>query len=93
MIPLNVGEVYNQSKFEEGIKKINELKEFYPIDFDRNVDMRVPQYGEGIVTGGLIIGKNPKLKYKDENILKETPSLDLIISTRKLTEDERKNYK
>ncbi len=93
LIPLNVGEVYNQSKFEEGIKKINELKEFYPIDYQTDVEMLVPRYREGMVMGGLIIGETPRLKYKDENISKEIPGLDLIISTRKLTEDERKNYK
>lgn len=89
IISLNVGEVYNQSKFEEGIKKINELKDFKPIDYQRDVEMRVPQ----IISGGLIIGENPKLKYRDENIPKETPSLDLLILTRKLTEDERTYYK
>ena len=31
---LQEGETYNQSKIEEGFKKINELREFYPIDLD-----------------------------------------------------------
>jgi hypothetical protein len=93
MIPLNVGEIYNQSKFEEGINKINELKEFKPIDYQADVEMRVPQYREGIFMGGLIIGGTSKLNYREENIFKEIPSLNLIISTRKLTDDEREYYK
>lgn len=31
---LEDGEIYNQSKIEDGLKKLNELREFYPIDYD-----------------------------------------------------------
>jgi outer membrane protein insertion porin family len=34
LISLADGEVYNQTKIEEGIKKINETKEFYPIEYN-----------------------------------------------------------
>lgn len=44
LFSLRDGEVYNQSKLEEGIKKINETKEFYFVDQDRDVEVRT---GEG----------------------------------------------
>ena len=37
---LKQGDVFNQSEFEKGIKKIEDTKEFYSIDIDKEVDMR-----------------------------------------------------
>lgn len=36
LIGLNDGEIYNQSRIEEGIKKINEMKKFYPFELQSN---------------------------------------------------------
>lgn len=41
--PLKKGEVFNQSKIVEGIKKLNETEKFYPIDSQRNVELRVSE--------------------------------------------------
>ncbi len=40
---LKEGETYNQSKFKDEIKKINETKEFYFIDGDQDVDLRTDE--------------------------------------------------
>lgn len=40
ILSIKKGEVYNQSKLEEGIKKINGLKEFVPIDKDQDIETR-----------------------------------------------------
>ena len=40
---LRDGEIFNQSKFEEGIKKINEMKEFDFVDKDVDVEIRTDE--------------------------------------------------
>lgn len=40
LFSLKEGEIYNQSKIEEGIKKMNETKQFYIADKDRDVEIR-----------------------------------------------------
>lgn len=40
---LKEGETYNQSKFKDEIKKINETKEFYPIDDEQDVELRTDE--------------------------------------------------
>jgi outer membrane protein assembly factor BamA len=37
------GEIYNQAKLEQGIKRINDLKEFSFIDKDKDVEMRTDE--------------------------------------------------
>ncbi len=43
LFSLKDGEVYNQSEFEKGIKKIDETKEFYEIDIDTDVDLQTDE--------------------------------------------------
>ncbi len=38
--PIKEGEIYNQSKFKDEIEKINEKKEFYFVDDERDVELR-----------------------------------------------------
>ncbi len=38
MFTLKEGEIYNRSKLEESVEKINKLKAFDPIDFDRDIE-------------------------------------------------------
>lgn len=43
ILSLKEGEIYNQSKFEDGMKKINETKEYYFIDNNRDTDWRIDE--------------------------------------------------
>jgi outer membrane protein insertion porin family len=40
---INDGEIYNQTKFEDGIRKIGELKEFAATNLDRDVETRADE--------------------------------------------------
>lgn len=40
---INDGEIYNRTKFEDGIRKIDELKEFAAVNADRDVETRVDE--------------------------------------------------
>lgn len=40
---LKDGKTFNQSELEKGIKKINEMKEFYPIDVESDVDRQTDE--------------------------------------------------
>lgn len=42
-ISLKDKEVFNQSEIEKSIKKIDDTKEFYPINFDNDVEIRVDE--------------------------------------------------
>ncbi len=45
---LEVGEIYNQGKVKEGIKKINDLKEFYFVDDEQHVEIRTDEENPNI---------------------------------------------
>ena len=86
LISLKDGEIYNQSRIEEGIKKINETKKFYPLDLDGS-DVEIwtavePEDRER-VEGSLLLRR----KEVDENSTRQSdPSgeVNLIIKLRKL---------
>ena len=79
------GEIYNQSKFEDGIRKINDLNEFYPIDIASDVELRTDREIEleiiKIKDGVILRGRNEA----DETKIKQNPSsVSLIIKVQKL---------
>lgn len=43
LISLNDGEIFNQSQLEDDVKKIDETKSFYPIDIDKDVDVKTDE--------------------------------------------------
>ncbi|HMS39031.1 MAG TPA: POTRA domain-containing protein, partial [Pyrinomonadaceae bacterium] len=51
------GEIYNQSKIEEGLNKINELRAFQPIDFDTDVSIRSKREEEQKSENSIIVEK------------------------------------
>lgn len=48
LFSLKDGDIYSQSQMEEGIKKINETKEFYFVDKDQDVELRTDEEGNDI---------------------------------------------
>lgn len=48
LLGVSEGEIYNQTKFEDGIGKINDLKEFYSINTDLDVEVRIAEQGEHV---------------------------------------------
>jgi outer membrane protein insertion porin family len=48
ILALRKGDVFNQSKFEDGIKKINDMKEFYFIDKEQDVEISINEDGGDI---------------------------------------------
>lgn len=43
ILGLSEGEIFNQSKFEKGIKRINDTKEFVFVDKDKDVEIRMDE--------------------------------------------------
>lgn len=99
LLDIEEGEIYNHSKLEEGIKKINELIEFAPIDMDQHVESRTTRFNDGILAiaddGTAIIQSETTIQKRKLEIeqMNLAPRIKLIIRTRKLNEDEREYYR
>ncbi|CAN5795205.1 hypothetical protein BH20ACI4_BH20ACI4_10990 [soil metagenome] len=88
--PLKEIDIFNRTKLEEGIKKLNESKKFYPIDADKDVQIRKRERSPKTE---LIIGsKESRLIIKpntnDWNIItsEDSPEIELIIRVIKIEE-------
>lgn len=79
LIPLDDGEVYDQSKIEEGIKQINETKTFYPIVYDSPAVEVYASIEEDIER----IEGSSLLRRKDENEIKNEGDISLVIKLKK----------
>jgi outer membrane protein assembly factor BamA len=85
LISLKDGEIYNQSRIEEGIKKINETKKFYPFDLNGS-DVEIwttvePDDRERVEGSSLL-----RRQEVDENSTPSPPlgELNLVIKLRKI---------
>lgn len=63
LFSLKDGEAYSQSKIEDGIKKINEMKKFYFVDKDRDVEITIPSESPGVYLLG--VEKRPSTESSD----------------------------
>lgn len=78
---LEYGEIFNQSKIEEGIKKINELREFYPIDFDgSDVEVRIKER----IEGNIIVEKDGIVLREKVEETEDSNNVKLNINLRKI---------
>lgn len=48
LFSLKDGEIYNQSKIDDGVKKINEMKRFCSVDKDQDVEIRADEESDDI---------------------------------------------
>lgn len=85
--PLKETEIFNQTKLEEGIKKLNETEKFYPIDDDRDVEIRTRQ---PVIRGSLLIDSNGitiMSKNELERISRENPpDVEIVVKVIKIKE-------
>ncbi len=72
---LKEGEIYSQSKFEEGLKKINSLKEFLPVGVDVGLNFEGSDRSSKVVKW----------------VSKDKPYVYIDITTSKLTDEERED--
>ena len=90
LFPLKEKEIFNRTKLEEGIKKLNESGKFYPIGVDKDVEIRTRIQ---LPKTELVIGSNesrPIMKVNTEDSETSTndfsPEVEIIVRVIKIEE-------